>query len=57
MTMVVDYVASNGMCYVNDIRQSYPEQAPELVTAFGNIHKADEALLSLYRFVVARIAA
>lgn len=54
ISRIVDYLASNGMCYVRDIRQDNPTQAAQMAWAFGNMQKADEALLSLYNFVVTK---
>lgn len=57
IAQIVDYLASNGMCYVNDIKQNDRTQAAQLVSVFGGVGKADEAVLSLYNFVVTRRAA
>ena len=54
---VVDYIASNGACTVKDIREDDATQAAQMIRAFGNMQKADEALHSLYTFVVLRKAA
>ena len=54
---VVDYIASNGACTVKDIREDDKTQAAQMIHAFGNMQKADEALHSLYTFVVLRKAA
>lgn len=57
MSQVVEYIASNGACTVKDIREDDATQAAQMISAFGNMKKADEALQSLYTFVVLRKAA
>lgn len=54
MSQIVDYVASNGACTINDIREDDRTQAAQMIAAFGTKQKADEALLSLFNFVVLR---
>ena len=57
ISRIVDYIASNGACTVRDIREDDATQAAQMIRAFGNMQKADEALHSLYKFVVLRKAA
>lgn len=57
ISRIVDYIASNGACTVKDIREDDATHAAQMIRAFGNIQKADEALQSLYTFVVLRKAA
>ena len=57
ISRIVDYIASNGACTVRDIREDDATHAAQMIRAFGNMHKADEALYSLYTFVVLRKAA
>lgn len=57
ISRIVDYIASNGACTVRDIRQDDATHAAQMIRAFGNMQKADEALHSLYTFVVLRKAA
>lgn len=57
VSQIVDYIASNGACTVRDIREDNVTQAAQIILAFGDIKKADEALRSLYVFVVLRKAA
>lgn len=57
ISRIVDYIASNGACTVRDIREDDATHAAQMVRAFGNMQKADEALYSLYTFVVLRKAA
>lgn len=57
MNQVVEYIASNGACTVRDIRMDDATRAAQMIKAFGNKQKADEALQSLYTFVVLRRAA
>lgn len=54
MSRIVDYIAANGACTVRDIRDDDKTQAAQMISAFGSMQKADEALLSLYNFVVLR---
>ena len=56
ISRIVDYIASNGACTVRDIREDDATHAAQMIRAFGNMQKADEALYSLYTFVVLRKA-
>ncbi len=49
---IVDYIAANGACTVRDIREDDATHAAQMIRAFGNMQKADDALRSLYTFVV-----
>ena len=57
ISRIVDYIASNGACTVRDIREDDATHAAQMIQAFGAMQKADEALRSLYTFVVLRKAA
>ena len=57
ISRIVDYIASNGACTVSDICSDDRTRAAQLISAFGNMQKADEALLSLYRFIFVKNAA
>ena len=57
ISRIVDYIASNGACTIRDIREDDATHAAQMIRAFGNMQKADEALHSLYTFVVLRKAA
>ncbi len=57
ISRIVDYIASNGACTIRDIREDDATHAAQMIRAFGNMQKADEALHSLYAFVVLRKAA
>lgn len=57
ISRIVDYIATNGACTVRDIREDDATHAAQMIHAFGNMQKADEALRSLYTFVVLRKAA
>ena len=54
ISRIVDYIASNGACTVRDIREDDATHAAQMIRAFGNMQKADEALHSHYTFVVLR---
>ncbi len=54
LARVVDYIATNGACGVDELDSAKPEDANKLVWAFGKKSLADEALYSLYKFVVLR---
>lgn len=54
MSQVVDYIAANGACTIRDIRDDDKTQAAQMIAAFGSMQKVDDALLSLYNFVVLR---
>lgn len=56
ISRIVDYIAANGACTVRDIREDDATHAAQMIRAFGNMQKADEALHSLYTFVVLRKA-
>ena len=57
ISRIVDYIASNGACTIRDIREDDATHAAQMIRAFDNMQKADEALHSLYTFVVLRKAA
>jgi len=57
ISRIVDYIAANGACTVRDIRVDDATHAAQMIRAFGNMQKADDALRSLYTFVVLRKAA
>ena len=52
ISRIVDYIASNGACTVKDIREDDATHAAQMIRAFGNMQKANDALRSLYTFVV-----
>lgn len=54
ISQVVDYIAANGACTIRDIRDDDKTQAAQMIAAFGSMQKADDALLSLFNFVVLR---
>lgn len=54
MSEIVDYIAANGACTIRDIRDDDKTRAAQMIHAFGSMQKADEALLSLFNFVVLR---
>lgn len=57
ISRIVDYIASNGACTVKDIREDDATHAAQMIRVFGGMQKANEALRSLYTFVVLRKAA
>lgn len=57
ISRIVDYIASNGACTVRDIREDDATHAAQMIRVFGGMQKANEALRSLYTFVVLRKAA
>lgn len=52
VSQVVNYIACNGACAIKDIKEDNKTQAAQMIHAFGGIKKADEALNSLYNFVI-----
>lgn len=54
ISMVVDYIASNGACSIDDIKEDDKTRAAQLIRAFGNKQAANAALDSLYNFIVFR---
>jgi len=51
---IVDYIASNGACTIKDIIDDDKTRAAQLIKAFGGKQQADEALISLSRFLLYR---
>ena len=51
---VVDYIASNGACTIKDIIDDDKTRAAQLIKAFGGKQQADEALVSLSKFLLYR---
>ena len=51
---VVNYIASNGACSIKDIREDDKTRAAQLIRAFGGVATADEALVSLSKFIIYR---
>jgi len=52
MSQVVQYIASNGFCTVDDLKKSGHNETAKLISAFGGKNKADKALLSLSQFII-----
>lgn len=51
---IVDYIASNGACTIKDIIDDDKTRAAQLIKAFGGKSLADEALVSLSKFLLYR---
>ena len=51
---IVDYIASNGACTIKDIIEDDRSRAAQLINAFGGKQQADEALMSLSKFLLYR---
>ncbi|MBR6589907.1 MAG: DEAD/DEAH box helicase family protein [Bacteroidaceae bacterium] len=51
---VVDYIASNGACSIRDIMDDDKTRAAQLIKVFGGKIQADDALLSLSKFILYR---
>lgn len=54
VSQIVEYIAANGACDVREIKRNDVTHAAQLIGAFGSMQKADEALSSVYNFVVLR---
>ena len=54
MAQIANYIACNGACTVKDIREDNQDRGVQLIKAFGNMAKANEALQSVFNFVVYR---
>lgn len=54
ISQVVDYIASNGACAIDDIKEDDKTRAAQLIRAFGNRQNANAALDSLFSFIVFR---
>ena len=50
----VDSIASNGACTIKDIIDDDRSRAAQLISAFGGKEQADEALISLSKFLLYR---
>lgn len=51
---IVDYIASNGACTIKDIIDDDKTRAAQLINAFGGKQQADDALVSLSKFLLYR---
>lgn len=51
---IVDYIASNGACTIKDIIDDDKTRAAQLIKAFGGKTLADDALMSLSKFLLYR---
>lgn len=54
ISQVVRYIASNGSCSVVELKQDDKTYAAQLIRAFGGKDQANEALISLARFIIYR---
>ena len=54
ISQVVDYIASNGACTIDDIKEDDKTRAAQLIRAFGNKQNSNAALDSLFNFIVFR---
>ena len=54
ISSIVNYIASNGSCNINDIREDNKTYAAQLIKAFGGKIAANEALSSLATFIIYR---
>lgn len=54
ISQVVDYIASNGACSIEDIKEDDKTRAAQLIRAFGTKQDANAALHSLFRFIIFR---
>lgn len=52
MSQITNYIAYNGACTVNDIRKDDQDRGTQLILAFGNMEKANQALQSVFNFIV-----
>ena len=51
---IVDYIASNGACTIKDIIDDDKTRAAQLIKAFGGKSQANDALVSLSKFLLYR---
>ena len=54
ISQVVDYIASNGACSIDDIKEDDKTRAAQLIKAFGSKQNANATLDSLFNFIVFR---
>ena len=54
ISQVVDYIASNGACSIDEIKEDDKTHAAQLIKAFGTKQNANAALDSLFSFIVFR---
>lgn len=52
MSQIANYIAYNGACTVSDIRKDDQDRGTQLILAFGNMEKANQALQSVFNFIV-----
>lgn len=52
MRQVVDYIAVNGAVTIPDIRKDDTTKAAQIIMAFGNLEKAENALQTLSKFII-----
>jgi type I restriction enzyme R subunit len=57
MSQIANYIAYNGACTVSDIRKDDQDRGTQLILAFGNMEKANQALQSVFNFIVYKKAA
>ena len=54
MALIANYIACNGACTVKDVKEDDQNRGIQLIKAFGDITKANEALQSAFNFIVYR---
>lgn len=54
LKQIVSYIASNGSCTINDIREWDKPYAAQIIHSFGNIKEADNYIASLSQFLIYR---
>lgn len=52
MANLVDYVSQNGFCTVDEIRATNRTQAAQMIQAFGSIEEANNAIISMAKFII-----
>ena len=57
MKQIVNYIAANGTCGINDVKEYDKTFAAQLVMQYNGKEAADAALLSLSQFIIYRKAA
>jgi type I restriction enzyme R subunit len=57
MSQIANYIAYNGACTVSDIRKDDQDRGTQLILAFSNMEKANQALQSVFNFIVYKKAA
>lgn len=54
MSKIVEYIATNGECSIDELREWDPTHTAQIILAFGNREKTETALYTLTKFIIYR---